>query len=80
MALTLTFGITSIELGSQGVAIRFLTVAGQQYQVEYSSNLGFGNWTPLPGGDVFGDGQEARVIETDPFGSGSRYYRVNRLR
>jgi len=62
------------------VAIRFRTVAGQQYQVEYSSDLGFGNWTPLPGGDVFGDGQQAGVIDTDPFDSGSRYYRLNRLR
>jgi hypothetical protein len=56
--------------------IRFLTLPGRDYQVQYSGNMSEGNWIDL-GEEIAGDGTVMEVIDTDPLLSGKRFYRVN---
>jgi hypothetical protein len=68
--------IDSLELSNQGPIIRFHTFAGQQYTVEYSSDLAPGSWTELPQGTIQGTGFEASVADTSGGGQATRFYRL----
>ena len=79
LAIRIDLKVASIALSDQGPVIRFHTFAGQNYSVEYSPDLSPGSWTPLPTGNVSGNGQDAAVTDSDPAPPGARFYRVRLL-
>jgi T5SS/PEP-CTERM-associated repeat protein len=71
--------ITSIERLGPDIILKFRTSLGQKYSMERSSDLSTSNWTSF-GSTVFGDGQEATVIDPGTaLATDTRYYRVNQL-
>jgi Alpha-tubulin suppressor and related RCC1 domain-containing proteins len=76
LAIIADLRIDSINLAPQGPALNFHTFAGQQYSVEYSSDLTPGNWQPLPNGNISGNGLETQVIDTAGVDAASRFYRL----
>jgi hypothetical protein len=80
LAIIAELRIESLRLNGPYPAILFHTFSDQQYAVEYSSNLGPGSWSNLPGGGVIGTGQEMLVSDTNAFpNAGNRFYRLRQL-
>ena len=75
-AITAKLQIQSIELNGHDLGVRFRTFSGQNYSVEYSTDLTASNWLPLPGGNVSGDGHDAQVTDTNVLSSVTKFYRV----
>jgi hypothetical protein len=68
--------LPGIELGgivNDTVTLRWNTVVGQRYQVEYRDSLGEGDWLPL-GPEISGDG--STVSTTDSPLQSHRFYRL----
>jgi hypothetical protein len=81
VAIIAPLQIATITLTNQHPLLRFRTFSGQEYSVEYSSDLSSGSWLALPGGDVVGNGMDALV--TDPQAttfSAHRFYRLKQIR
>jgi alpha-tubulin suppressor-like RCC1 family protein len=76
LAIMADLKIDSIHIAPQGPALDFHTFAGQQYSVEYSSDLTPGSWLPLPGGNVSGTGSDAEVTDSDGATAAGRFYRL----
>jgi hypothetical protein len=55
--------------------IRFLTLPGRSYQVQYSDDMAEESWVDL-GSEITGDGTVKEIIDTYPLSSGKRFYRV----
>jgi T5SS/PEP-CTERM-associated repeat protein len=71
--------ITSIERQASDIVLKFRTSLGQKYSVAHSSDLSTSSWTSF-GGTVFGDGQDATVVDAAAaMASDTRYYRVKQL-
>lgn len=66
--------VTGIVLGSTNVAIQFLSIAGQQYALEYKNTLSDPSWTIIPHA-LTGTGG---VLEFDTTNGlpASRFYRI----
>lgn len=79
LAIIADLKIDSIQSAPQGPALNFHTFAGQQYSVEYSPDLTSGNWSPLPGGNVSGNGLDTQVIDTAGVTATLRFYRLKLL-
>lgn len=62
-----------VEPASTGVTIRFRTVPGRTYQLEYSANLGSANWAVLA---AFPAADSAVAWVADPNPGGRRFYRL----
>ena len=63
----------TIELADRQVIVRFPTVRGHSYQIEWTENLATPNWKqlglPLPGVD-------APLAQADTLTAANRFYRV----
>jgi len=79
LAIIADLRIDSINLAPQGPALNFHTFAGQQYSVEYSPDLISGSWSPLPNGNISGNGLDMQVIDTAGVDAASRFYRLRLL-
>jgi hypothetical protein len=80
LAIRADLQITSLEITGQGPVIHFLALTGQNYAVEYSSDLASGSWSPVPGGAVSGADQEVAVTDSGAGADTSaRFYRVRSL-
>jgi hypothetical protein len=66
--------LSTVGVSANGFVFNFPTVAGQQYQVEYSDNLGSGTWTPL-GQPIAGTGSSVNVTNT--ISVPQRFFRLN---
>jgi alpha-tubulin suppressor-like RCC1 family protein len=76
-AIMVDLKITSLQRTSSDTQIRFHTFSGQQYSVQYSSNLTAGTWMNLPGSMVAGNGQVQSVTDTNAIATASlRFYRL----
>jgi hypothetical protein len=81
VAISAPLQIATITLRNQHPLLGFRTFSGQEYSVEYSSDLSSGSWLALPGGDVVGNGMDALL--TDPQAmtfSSHRFYRLRQIR
>lgn len=58
-----------------GAHLAFDTIVGRHYQVEASSDLGPGVWTPV-GTELVGDGASHEVIDAAATGHARRFYRI----
>jgi alpha-tubulin suppressor-like RCC1 family protein len=76
MAIKVDLRISAIRLSGPNIFLRFGTVAGQHYGVEYSLNLALPNWIRLPSIDVPGTGSEVEVSDAIAPGSPARFYRI----
>ncbi|MCP5528141.1 MAG: hypothetical protein H7A47_15220 [Verrucomicrobiales bacterium] len=56
------------------------TVEGQVYQVEQKAALSGEDWTPLPTGEIVGNGSTICIAATLEVGQPARYYRLRCLR
>lgn len=56
--------------------IKFPTLPGQSYAVEYSTDLTPGSWRPVSGGNVSGTGNEMTVTDPDAAAANQRFYRL----
>lgn len=63
------------DFNPQSSQIRFLTVEGRTYQVEYSDDMSEGSWMPM-GDPVPGDGSVVEIIDNQPLANGRRFYRI----
>ncbi len=72
MALRSDFAIDSLYTTDHGTTLRFLTMPGESYAVEYSDELGTHAWTLLSNGQVLGDGNMAMVIDAPAPSAGNR--------
>ena len=73
MALVADPQVTSFEITNQKPVIHFPTFFGQQYAVEYATNLTSGNWSNLT--TIAGTGDELTVIDTNTI-KAARFYRL----
>jgi len=78
LAITVDPKISSIEWANPNAVLRFRSFSGRQYSVQYSTDLGTGNWTSLLG-LIEGDGRTVELIDTDAVVSSQRFYRVMEL-
>ncbi len=78
MAVTFELRNIRVEVADEGPRIHFKTWFGHRYLVEYSADPTCGEWLPLSGGEVQGDGQEVCVTDTSGLGVAARFYRVRR--
>jgi fibronectin-binding autotransporter adhesin len=60
--------------GTTNVVIKWNTVGGMNYQVQYSLNLATANWIPVS--TLVGTGGTVSVTNNPPAGDPQRYYRV----
>ncbi len=67
--------VVSVTLDEVGAVIRFPTVLGKSYRVEYAPDLPAGLWTELPT-VVAGSGLIEQVTDSDAAVESSRFYRV----
>jgi hypothetical protein len=73
--------IAAIQLSTQSPVIRFHTLAGRQYSVQYSMDLRSGHWSALLNGNVPGNGREVQVTDASTVSnSAAKFYRVIELR
>ena len=64
-------------MSSNGVTLRFTTLPGQTYTLEYQDELGSDTWVPLQ--EINAGPTVATVDLTDPASSrSSRFYRLRR--
>ena len=78
LAITANLQIIAMNWTNENPAICFHTFAGQQYSLEYSSNLAPNGWSTLPGGNIQGNGREVVVTDTNT-ATTIRFYRVRQL-
>jgi len=72
--------ITSLTFSDNSPAIRFRSMSGHTYSVEYSPDLSIGSWSPVSGGLVLGNDRDTTVIDHDAANSDiARYYRLRLL-
>ena len=69
------FRITEIARTGSGVEVRFPTVLGKNYRVEYHDDLSASQWSILAP-SVVGDGGTITIIDTDTNGVAQRFYRA----
>jgi hypothetical protein len=74
--ITIDLKIESIDYTGRGAVIRFHTVSGRKYSVEYSPDLSPDSWLPLPDSAVSGDGTVAQVTDTNAAAAPIRFYRL----
>jgi hypothetical protein len=67
--------IESVTAEEDGMHIRFLTVSGRQYQVQWRESLTEGDWANL-GSPVSGDNTEQEVLDTPSADTTTRFYRL----
>jgi len=60
--------------GTSNVVLTWNTVAGNQYQVQFNTNLATANWIPVT--TLVGAGGSVSVTNHPPVGDPQRYYRV----
>lgn len=75
VAISAPLEMNSITVTNQDRALHFHTFTGQQYSIEYSTDLSSTNWTVLPGSISEGTGQDVSVIDTNPV-STQKFYRL----
>jgi len=72
--------IASVGLSGPNAVVKFPSLPGRNYIVEFSPALSSDSWTNLPGGFVAGNGQDAEVTDTNAAVSlVSTFYRVRQL-
>lgn len=72
--------IKSIEKVGQDISLQLVTSPGQTYSVEKSPDLSPASWTDLLGFSILGDGQDARVTDTNAVTSATQgFYRVRQF-
>jgi hypothetical protein len=67
--------IDSVERDDRDVLVKFLTVAGRVYQVEYSGDPGGGVWKPLTG-EFVGSGEKMTAVDAKAGDLPKRFYRL----
>jgi hypothetical protein len=68
--------IESVTRAGDGFRLRFATVTGRQYQVQWRAALTTGDWENLPDGLVNGDGTVQEVVDRGAAGTTTRFYRL----
>ena len=64
-AISAPLQFASIQITNQSPALRFHTFAGQNYEVQRSTNLSLGDWSVVPNGTVVGTGRDAVIVDTN---------------
>jgi len=70
-----SLGITAMEQSGNDVQIRFRTVSGKTYRVEWSDSSPAGPWNPV-GSQVAGNDSVQQVTDTGGANSAQRFYHV----
>ena len=68
-----------IGFSNNVAALTFHAFAGQNYSVEYRTNITFDSWHPLSGGFIQGGNNEDVTVADSALGSGQRFYRTKRF-
>jgi copper(I)-binding protein len=71
--------VKGIAWEGSAVNIRFQSVNGKRYAVEYADSIGAASWMPLFAESVLGDGSEMSIRAPVSTDAGSRFYRIRVL-
>jgi hypothetical protein len=78
LAIPVVLQFTSLKVTNHATTLGLRTFAGQQYAVQYTTNLTSVKWSNLPNSTIIGNGFDTLITDTNTSPS-TKFYRLKRL-